>query len=155
MAAQASAKKAPQAAEKEDPSVPKWYAPDGSPIHVTLPDGRRCIIGIEPRPIPPAFYRAAQRAGAFADSMPTKAQMRGPEVPPGADPLGRVRLIEGMVRKAYQDTSGSEEFENAFTPNGVPDIKWLSAKLGFQITASERDLAWAVVSKEPDEPVED
>lgn len=125
-----------------------FYSPDGTDIRVALEDGRVAIVGEEPRNLHPAFNRAAVRAGCLTTDMPSAVRMQGPDVPHEFDASSRRDMIMGKMRKALNAEEGAPGFEDAFTANGLPNIKWLSEAVGFTIERSERDELWGIVSAE-------
>lgn len=133
----------------------QFYSPDGTPIRVNLPDGRRVVV-CEPRTIPPAFNRAAMKAGCLTTDMPDAATMRGPATPAADEPQTRAAMVEKAIRDAFHandvddDKDVDAKFDGAFTSNGNPSVTWLSTFLGFKIDAAERDAAWGKIQRELD-----
>lgn len=122
----------------------RWYSEDGTDIKLDLPDGRTARVGEEPRELPRAFYKAARAAGCVATSDP--ARLADP-LPLEPDPAERDRVILEAILAAARGDESDPRYENAFTTAGVPNTRWLSRQLRFEVAAVERDRLWAEASK--------
>lgn len=133
-----------------------FYSPDGEPIRVKLPDGRVAIVTDEPRTLPAAFHRAALKAGCFPTG---DAKRVVAEIPTKDDPLKRREAIKDAIfdvlASAPADHAPEAEhaefaknYEGALNADGVPNVRFLETKLGFNIDAAERDSAFAEVRQE-------
>lgn len=149
-AAPAAAAKLANAPVKPSNNNPFFYSPDGTPIRVCLPDGRVAIVGEEPRELPRGFFKEAFKQGCMTTAMPSKAEIDAlkPAVGTAHEPLDRVKAITQAIRDAANAAEDAPGYEGAFTGTGMPDIKWLSAKVGFGVDRTERDGAWHVVQQE-------
>ena len=121
-----------------------FYSFDGSDIRVPLPDGSVVIVGERPRPLPKKFWRAAIRNGCqTSDSIP-KVDLE-PELGAKDDPFTRMEAIKAAIVEALESDETDEQYADAFTANDIPNVRWLEKKVGFGLTADERDAAWREV----------
>lgn len=134
---------------KLGPNEHEWYSPTGEDIRVTLPDGSVALVPAEEenaRPLPAKFNRAAHFAGCLMVGGATKEALAGPSVPKSDDQFSRNELIQAQIRMAMKADPSDAAFENAFTGQGIPQVKWLTARLGFAVDASERDEALRIIN---------
>lgn len=133
-----------------------FYAPDGEPIRVKLPDGRIAIVDGTPRTLPPAFHRAALKAGCFPSG---ESRRIVAEVPIQDDPIKRREAIKDLIMEILasapaehapeaEHTAFAKDYAGALNADGVPNVRFLETKLGFNIDAAERDAAFAEVRLE-------
>lgn len=135
-----------KAAPKKLPNTHTWFAPDGEQVRVCLPSGDVAVIEPgEQRELPPKFNKAAAQAGLAVVGGVSPSSVTKPEVPAENDVTTRVDHIEKAIRDALNAPEGNDEFEDAFTKAGTPNIKWLSKRVGFTVETSERDIAWKSV----------
>lgn len=133
-----------------------FHSETGEDIRVTLPNGGVAIVGKTPRPLPQQFHRAALKAGCLI-----KGAAPAPNVKdkPEDDPHERMAIIKAAILKAVEaepdegaDEAAHEAYEkeygDAFTQAGLPNVRWLEKRIGFNIDASERDQAWNEVKVE-------
>lgn len=125
-----------------------WFSIDGSNVRVTLANGGVAIIGETPRTLEPMYWRPAIATGSvhFYDPDQVSEQPDAPQritrallkddVDPN-DPRVRSGKIAKAMRKAMDD-----EVEEAFIGDGRPNLKWLSAKLGFEVDSDDRNAIW-------------
>lgn len=161
-------RKPPRPANKPEIAVPesqrpirtedlRFFSPDGTPIHVPLPDGSKAIVlGLDQaRSLPARFVRAAAAAGCMTTALAhLPRDVINPQTPASADPQLRNKLILEAIADAVNGEEDSEEFEGAFTTTGIPNVAWLSARVGFTVDRSERDSAWNEVKKALDRDAE-
>ena len=149
-ATSASAQKLIDKEKKAEDTGHKFYALDGEPIPVPLPDGRTAIVDGNPRTLPQAFWRAALAAGC-ATTRPISREDAARTLPtPALDQFQRSSLIEKAISDALAAAEGEPGFEDAVLPNGTLSMDWLSKRVGFQVERSERDAAHRRVSAELD-----
>lgn len=137
-----------ESAGKLNNEKPMWYSPDGTDIRVCLPDGRCAIVGEVPRDLPRSYWRQAGRDGCLATTQIKPADFNIPTAADHEDPEKRSNAIRELVLAAA--TAGEEDpkFEGAFTPAGIPNVMWLSQRLGFLVHREERDAAWNQIKAE-------
>lgn len=126
-----------------------FYSPDKTPVRVELPDGGIALVGEKARELPPKFWRAATKAGCLIKGGLTAKDL----MPPKTNPEDDQRTKEDMIVKAMVDAGknvDTEGYEDAFTAQGVPQVRWLETRLGFNLGADERDSAWAIAQVELD-----
>jgi hypothetical protein len=131
--------------------TPRWYSPDGTPIHVYLPDGSKAIVAEDPRELPRKFWKAAGRAGCMTTGMPNVKDMQPPQGNPEDDAETRIELIAAAIQEAMGQEEDAPGYEDAFTNAGKPNVQWLSKKVGFTVTAADRDEAYDRVELEGEE----
>lgn len=136
-------------------SLKKFYSEDGTTIRVTLADGRVALIGGTPRPLATAFHRAALQAGAIpGDVAPSHLPPKedGDTPPDDLDAKIRGAMLDAVNFDAEDATDDDKlAFADAFTGNGIPNVRWLEKRIGFGISAADRDRVWALVEAELDE----
>lgn len=144
-----------------------FHSPTGEELRITHGNGSVALIGSEPKPLPQHLWTAAIRAGAQpVGNQPklTAAELKAATAAAAtgagsAGTDGNVSFIERLkveIRKAVEaendavDSGGdvTEEFKNAFTSNGIPQVKWLQDRVGSAVSADQRDEAWAEVEAE-------
>ncbi|HZX81037.1 MAG TPA: hypothetical protein VFE72_08820 [Lysobacter sp.] len=143
-----------------------FYSIDGEDVRVTLPNGGVAIVGEEPRPLPPAFWRAASQAGcAVLDAQGnkvriTKADLEGPAAPAGSTDQSRHDLlvqacIDIIEHEKHIDAGGEPkpEFKGALSKGAepAPIVRWLEKRVGFSVTAEERNRAWSIALSQTDD----
>lgn len=148
-------KAAPAAAQKPEERL--FYSQDGEDIRVPLPDGRVALVGEEPRVLPRAFHKEAMKRGCLiAGANMPKLDL---SVPTELDQEARNEAIKDAIREALDADSEAEGYEaaygEAFNENEEPSVRWIEKRLGFNISAGERDKAWAEVQREAPEPDDD
>lgn len=124
----------------------KMKAPRGVPfVHLSLTTGHTFAIGPDPVEVPRKFLaqaieRGAEEApdGAPAADQPTSIQPSEPAAPPESK---QDVICNAIVKMIEAKTPGD------FLNDGRPAVEPLSKMAGFQVTAGERDSAWAVVQK--------
>jgi hypothetical protein len=140
-------------ADTKQADEPLFYTSneDGTPIYVDLEDGRRAIVGEEPRALPRSMWKAAARAGCMSTQMARNVRSRvgfdDSQVHEADDPVKRQKLIIDAIYGAVQADADAPGYETAFTSNGLPNVDWLCSNLGFKLTADERDAAWVEVQR--------
>lgn len=133
----------------ENTENPLFYSPDKVPVRVELADGGVALVGEKPRSLPPKFWRAATKAGCLIKGGLTAKDLQPPKGKPEEDQ----RTKEDMIVKAMVDAGkniDAEGYEGAFTAQGVPQVRWLETRLGFNLGAEERDAAWVIAQAELD-----
>lgn len=139
----------------ETKKEPRWYSPDGTDISVYLPDGSRAIVGEDPRALPRKFWRQAGKDGCLTTDMPAAADMKPPSANPEDDDETRIGLIVDAIKDALAQEEDAPGYEDSFTAAGKPNAQWLSKKVGFNVTASDRDDAFDRVDVGGDESEEE
>lgn len=136
-------------ANETKPEKHLFYSPDKEPVRVELPDGGVAIVGEKARELPPKFWRAATKAGCLIKGGLTAKDFAPPKINPEDDQ----RTKEDMIVQAMVDAGtnlDNPEYDGAFTAQGVPQVRWLETRLGFNLGADERDAAWAIAQVELD-----
>lgn len=142
--------------KKKLSSTMTMVSEDGTPIRVPLPDGRTLIIKGTPRAVPRHFVKAALAAGALpTGNMTTSEVIRGVQVPVEQDPARRREAIRDLILQAVDASDNDENYEGAFTQAGIPNVNWLSDKLDFKVSASERDEIWTDLQRKADQHRQD
>lgn len=137
--------------------------PGQTPVRLTTTDGgHTCIIGETPREIPSTFELDALAKGCVTQTMMEALAIRLQASPAGADETEAQRLeaerLEAErlaaesndVNRANQIKAASIEIINAGNPadltNGKPKVEVLTAKLGYDVTGAERDVAFTAIT---------
>jgi hypothetical protein len=152
-----------QSASKLDmrPTEEKYCVlPNQQPIRCASTDGHVIIIGYVPRTIPRMFKAEALRQNALTEYA-LENWMKGigrdpepekePELPPQS------QNVEGLTAEQKYDRIKEKlmpilvagEPQN-FTQQGIPKVEALTAACGFDVTASERDAAFAELKDSPE-----
>jgi len=111
----------------------KFKAPGDKPISVALLSGDTICIPPEGREVPPRFRKAALAAGCIVVGVDVEPPKENREPTKGE-----------IIRAAIEKMLDSDE-EGAFGADGKPSVKVLSRECGFNVSAAERDEAWAAV----------
>ena len=67
---------------------------------------------------------------------------------PASDAFTRKNAIKAAMLDALQADEDDPDYTDAFTANDIPNVRWLEKKVGFSLSADERDAAWAEVQNE-------
>ena len=126
---------------------------DGSDIRVDHPDGSVAIVGAEYRTLPKKLWRLAIKRGCVSDTTINPADLPGLSV--ADDAFTRKQRIKDMIVEALQSDEEDPRFADAFTPQDIPDLRWLEKACGFPLSAEERDAAWDEVQRDMPDPEED
>lgn len=150
----------------------QFYSPSGEELRITHGNGAVALIGPDPKPLPKHLWQAAIRAGAQVSGQSgltteesRAAKKAGEDGAGGAENDQRFTIIEKLkqaMREAVDAYADAEEagrdvtveFASAFTSNGIPQVKWLEGRVGFSISADQRDQAWADLQPELEESEE-
>lgn len=120
---------------------PKYVSTTGQPVLVALLNGHNASVGLKPTPLHPRFHRAAIVQGAVPEGM--AESMKYEEA--GEADVRKTReelIIKAMADMVTQAGDDPKVQAELFTNDGLPAVPNLSARLGFSITAAERDGAW-------------
>ncbi len=143
-------------AEKADTAAPAdklFSSIDGTDVRVTHGDGSVAIVGETPRTLPRKLWRAAIKAGCQTNTSLRAADM---PVDPADDAFTRKQAIKDAMIAALQADDTDPAFEDAFTANDIPNVRWLEKRVGFSLSGDERDVCWSEVQANlPDEEEED
>ena len=140
------------AAVSADIDERRFYSRDGDDIRVTHPGGSVAIVGEEPRTLPKHLHRAAIKNGCQilepGESLSAAQRTTVEENDPGTDAFTRKNAIKAAMLDALQADEDDANYADAFTANDIPNVRWLEKKVGFSLSADERDAAWAEVQTE-------
>jgi hypothetical protein len=132
----------------------RFYSRIGDPIRVTHANGAIAIVGADPRALPPSLHRSAIKAGCqvLEAGEPYFGKGAMPAIVPDEDPsidqFTRMQAIKDAILEALDSDSDDPAYADAFTGQDIPSVEWLTAKVGFTVSATERDQAWAEVQNE-------
>ena len=142
------------AAVADDLDERRFYSRDGDDIRVTHPGGSVAIVGEEPRTLPKHLHRAAIKAGAQilepGEALTATKRTTVVADDPASDAFTRKNAIKAAMLDALQADEDDPDYTDAFTANDIPNVRWLEKKVGFSLSADERDAAWAEVQSEND-----
>lgn len=140
-----------QANQKDAPKDPSFISTLGKPLTVILTAGGHSMSishELPGTPTPRRFQRAALMLGAVPvamyDGKPHSADDQSPQSDPDKKAV-LVTAIRGMIAAAASDAAARAEL---FTNDGKPDARALSSRVGFAVTAADRDEAFAVIEAE-------
>ena len=140
------------AAVSADIDERRFYSRDGDDIRVTHPGGSVAIVGEEPRTLPKHLHRAAIKNGCQilepGENLSAAQRTTVEENDPGTDAFTRKNAIKAAMLDALQADEDDANYADAFTANDIPNVRWLEKKVGFSLSADERDAAWAEVQTE-------
>ncbi len=146
-----------------------FISPTGEDIRITHPNGSVAIIGATEKPLPQHLWAAATRAGAQVASgssggkltaAETAAANRAAQAGAGDAQNDERFTIKQKLKEQMKlaldahdeaDEGGAKvtkEFEDAFTSAGIPQVKWLQDRVGFTVSADQRDEAWEELTAE-------
>lgn len=114
----------------------RFKAPGDEPIHIALTSGHTAIVGVEYTELPAIFHREAIAAGC----LPFGVEAPAPEV--AAPAFDRKQVIINAINDMLDGAS-----EGDFTGDGKPDVRKLSARVGFTVDRNERDTFFAEATK--------
>lgn len=127
-----------------------FYSPDGTDIRVCHADGSVAVVGEKPRPLPPKLWKQALKDGCYSTDTVPRAELEAASVTPGSDAFQRREAIKDAIEEALEAEEGAAGYEDAFTANGTPHVRWIEKKVGFGIDAAERDEVWGEIQRELD-----
>lgn len=150
--------------EQASSKTKQFISPNGEDIRVTHPDGGVAVIGSTPKTLPPKFWTLAVREGAevVGESNKLSASERLASQNannPDADSFQLFDRIKQAIEEALDEQDNAtedgremaDEFKDAFTANGIPQVRWLEKRVGFSISADQRDQAWDAINREAGE----
>lgn len=111
----------------------KFKAPSNEDVMVALTSGHTCVVTPKGSTVEPRFRKEAIARGCVPVGLGTEEASEAKE-------KTKSELIQDGINKMLEGDD-----EGAFTNDGKPDAKKLSQVVGFTVTASDRDEAWAVV----------
>lgn len=123
---------------------------EGEEIRVTLPDGGVALIGDEPKTLPERFWRAALKAGAMEAGSERltpaqrRAAVRAAPDSDKADDDGLIERIKAKIDEIFEADPNDPKYSEALTAQETPRTDWLTAELGVNISAAQRDEAYAL-----------
>jgi hypothetical protein len=125
----------------------KFKSPGHEPLMIGLTSGHTMVVEPDGTDVPPKFRKKAIAEGCIPVGMGTE------EVELLPDETKRAELIRAGIDKMLNGTD-----EGAFGKDGKPNLKKLCEAIGFEISKSERDEAWAAfedsLSNESEAPQE-
>lgn len=112
----------------------KFKSPGPESVMVALLSGHTCVITPKGNEVEPRFRKEAIARGCVPVGVGAEDDEQKPE-------LTKSELIAKGIEKMLEGDD-----EGAFTGDGKPDVRKLSAVVGFTVTAGERDSAWEAVN---------
>jgi hypothetical protein len=113
----------------------KFRSTTGADIHISLTSGQTALITSVPVELDKVFHKEAISRGA----LPEGVEPDGPAIKTGFD---RKQAIIDTLHSML-DGGDEDDFKN----DGTPDLRKVTAKVGFKVDREEVDAAWAEVSK--------
>lgn len=115
----------------------KMRSPTDTPIYLALTSGHTLVIGPELVEIPRMFHRMALAEECLPEGVDAPLPAEGePEAT-------KMDLICKAIRSMLNGNADGD-----FNNDGRPDVRRLTLKAGFNVSAGERDAAWAIVSED-------
>lgn len=129
--------------KKTDPANPNGWplfvSTTGEPVLLALLSGHSASIGPEPEPLHPRFHRIAVLKGVVPAQMASSLSHEETQTPEVERKSLLLKVIGDMVAAATEDPTKGPEL---FTNDGRPDARAMTIRLGFPVSAGERDAAW-------------
>jgi hypothetical protein len=114
----------------------RFKAPGTAPVFLSLTSGNTAVVGTDYTELEPMFHREAIAAGC----LPFGVEAPAPVV---AEPsFDRRKVILDAINEMLDGA-----VEGDFTGDGKPDVRKLSAKVGFTVDRNERDKLFAEATK--------
>lgn len=113
----------------------KFRSTTGSDIHIGLTSGHTALITSKLAELDKIFHKEAIARGALPEGVE-------PEVTAEHTGFDRKKAIIETLN-AMLDGGDEDDFKN----DGTPDLRKVTAKVGFRVDREEVDAAWATVSK--------
>lgn len=125
----------------------RFKSPTDDVLYVTTTTGACARIGPKWRELPVELHAAAIAAGAVTDNMDKAAaeqQRAKVEAAPAEDaPEDPAKLIHTAIIELIESSD-----EGAFDKKGFPDLKYLSARVGFNVEREQMLKVWHAVEAE-------
>jgi hypothetical protein len=112
----------------------QFKAPGDKPIHIALVTGHTAVIDVTFGELDARFHREAIAQGCIPFGTATEEPAAQ-----GAS-FDRRQVIKDAINAMLDGAS-----EGDFTADGRPDLRKLSARVGFTVDRSERDALWAEI----------
>lgn len=106
--------------------------------HISLTSGHTANVTAEGTELSAIFHKEAIARGCSLE--PSAAKTKTTDE--GFD-------REGAIREAIEDMVDAQD-EGDWTNGGLPDVRAIEKRVGFKVTAAERDSAWAEISEKAD-----
>lgn len=124
--------------------------PGQEPIRLASTSGHVTFVGETPTVIPTEFEREALGRGACTEERLNELKAKLAAATPAAGGQAALPLSEEDQKKAAAIQTAIVELiagakADDFDKSGKPTVEALKAKLGFAVTAAERDAALAVI----------
>lgn len=113
----------------------RFKAPGDKPVHIALVTGHTALIGPEYEDLDPRFHREAIAQGCIPFGTSSEQPAEGAS-------FDRRQVILDTINAMLDGAS-----EGDFTADGKPDLRKLSARVGFSVDRGERDILFAEVTK--------
>lgn len=129
----------------------RFKSPTDDVLYVAITTGACARIGSKWRELPVDLHAAAIAAGAVTDNMDKaaaeqqRAKVEDPE--PGESADDPAKLIRTAIIECIESVD-----EGAFDKKGFPDLKYLSARVGFNVERDQMLKVWHAVEAEVAQP---
>lgn len=125
---------------------PRFVSITGKPEMIALLSSHTASVGTvestngEGTPLHPRFHRAAAMKGCVMLGLHGSVTA---EVVPARDSLSEMdRIVKAIGEMAAVAATDGEMLKQLFTNDGKPDANALASRVGFKVTASQRDEGW-------------
>lgn len=115
----------------------KFKSPTATPVFLALTSGHTAVVGPEFEELDARFHREAIANGCLPAGAKEEPPLEG--ATPGFD---RRKVIADAMNLMLDGA-----VEGDFTADGKPDVRKLSAKVGFSVDRHERDMVFAEITK--------
>lgn len=129
------------------PDERQFYSIDGTDIRVCHADGSIAVVTGKPRLLPRKLWRAAVASGCqilrTGEAVQQASDPVGDALTDGDDAEKRHAAIVDLFNEMLDAAEDDPAYADAFTGAGLPNVRYVEKRLGFSISAGERDAAWA------------
>jgi len=114
----------------------KFRSPTQEPVYLALTSSHTAVVGPELGELEQRFHREAIAEGCIPEGMDAAPMPKQTE-------RTKSEVIDDAIRKMIADAKPED-----FTRDGKVDANALSERVGFAVSASERNAAWDKISND-------
>lgn len=113
----------------------EFKAPTEEGVSIALTSGHTAFVSYDGTAIDKKFHREAIALGCYPSTMDKPEDLKSHD-------FNRAEAIGSAMEAMIKNADASD-----FTGNGSPDLRKLTARVGFKVAREEADSIWAEVSK--------